>query len=84
MKDRKIQKGDRMLGLFGHRGSQITAAFVALHRNRLTTLLIGGKRLSFMVVWDSKASESVVPLSETEAAALRVLVDADLPLTPRP
>lgn len=51
--------GGRMLGLFGHLASSFTLAWMASHRGRLRTILIGGRRLSIILSWDTKGREKV-------------------------
>lgn len=65
--------GNRAFGVLGPVSSCFTLAWLATHRKRLRTLLLGGKRLSVLVVWDRKGSEKV-PHDDAEVLALRRIV----------
>lgn len=45
--------GDRTIGALGPLASVFTLAWLASHRDRLRTLIVGGHRLSVLVIWDS-------------------------------
>lgn len=52
--ERSLNGRYRMAGLLGPMSSTFTLAWLASHRDRLRTLALGGKRLSVLVVWDTK------------------------------
>lgn len=63
----------RLWGFLGPVASSFTFAWLATHRGRLRTLVIGGRRLSFLVVWDSKGDD-LVDHDDDEVDAIRRLV----------
>lgn len=56
------------------RMASIGLMWLASHRDRLTTLTVGGKHLFVVVGWDSKGSEAV-ERDEDEIAAMRRIAD---------
>lgn len=52
--ERSIGRNDRVAGVLGSRGSTFTLAWLASHRDRLRTLILGGHRLSVLIIWDRK------------------------------
>lgn len=68
-----VTRGSRTVALCGHKASSFTLAWLATHRDRLRTLVLGGKRLSILIVWDEKGSEQVEH-SDAEIDALAMIV----------
>lgn len=64
---------NRLWGFMGPVASSFTLAWLATHRGRLRTLILGGRRLSVLVVWDRKGTEEL-DHSEAEVDALRTIV----------
>lgn len=71
--ERTITRGDRLIGLLGPKSSSFTFAWMATHRDRLRTLVLGGHRLSVLVVWDRKG-RTRIDHDDDEVAAIRRLV----------
>lgn len=72
--DERVLSGKyRTVGVLGPRASSFTLAWLATHRDRLRTVLLGGKRLSVLVVWDKRGAETVVR-TDAEVDALRTVV----------
>lgn len=71
----------RRLEALGPFGSCLTLAWLATHRDRLRTLLFGGKRLSVLIVWDTKGA-ALVDHDDVEVDALARIVYG--PPWPRP
>jgi len=76
MDEHVLTTGYRTAGLLGPWSSSFTLAWLATHRRRLHTLLLGGKRLSILLIWDTKGSEPV-PHSDDEVAAIGTIVYGD-------
>lgn len=57
--ERTVLHGSRMFGLLGPVSSSFTLAWLASHRGRLRTLILGGRRLSLLVVYDTQGSRKV-------------------------
>lgn len=66
----------RSVGFLGPWTSSFTLAWLASHRDRLRTLVLGGKRLSVLVIWDTRGGQ-VVDRSEADTAAVYQLVYGD-------
>lgn len=64
---------DRTIGVLGPLASSFTLAWLATHRGRLRTLVLGGRKLSVLVVWD-RAGRTLVDHDDDEVAALRRIV----------
>jgi len=64
----------RMLALHGARASSLTLAWLATHRDRLRSLVFGGKRLSVLVVWDTKGATDVEH-DDIEVACIKRIVE---------
>jgi hypothetical protein len=71
--DRTITRGERAIGFLGPQSSSATLAWLASHRGRLHSFILGGRRLSLWVGWDSKGSE-YVDRSDDDVAAIYQLV----------
>lgn len=70
---RTLRAGPRTVGFLGPRSTSFTLAWLATHRDRLRTLLLGGTRLSVLVIWDRRGAE-LVPHDDDEVAAIRRLI----------
>lgn len=66
----------RAFGLLGPFSSTVTLVWLATHRGRLRTLLLGGKRLSVLVIWDT-AGARLVKRSDVDIEAMRQIVYGD-------
>lgn len=75
--ERTVSVGNRMFGFLGPRASVTTFAWLALHRDRLKTLIVGGTRLSLILVYDQGGKGSVMPVSEAEEKAIRTIVNGE-------
>lgn len=64
-------------GLLGPRSTSFTLAWLARHRGRLHSLLLGGRRLTLLVVYDSGGAKPTPRPSELEVACLRVVINGD-------
>lgn len=71
--ERTLTGRHRTCGYLGPWSSSFTFAWLATHRDRLQTLILGGKRLSMLFVWDSRGAEPV-HRSEQEIEAVRTIV----------
>lgn len=72
--DEKVIRQSRgPIGYLGPFSSSLTLAWLATHRDRLRSLVVGGKRLTLLVIWDTKGSLTVAH-SEAEVEALREIV----------
>lgn len=71
-----IQGVYRAAGYLPPIASSFTLAWLASHRDRLHTLILGGKRLSVLVVWDSKGG-TVVDRTRFDEEAIRQLTYGD-------
>ena len=74
--ERTITGRYRTAGYLGPWSSSITLAWLASHRGRLHTLLAGGKRISMLVIWDTRGAE-LVKRSEADVAAIDTLVNGE-------
>lgn len=74
--ERTINGRYRAAGYLGPVMSSFTLAWLASHRARLRTFLLGGKRLSVLVVWDTKGARKVGQ-SDADVEAVRQLVYGD-------
>jgi hypothetical protein len=74
--ERTVSGKNRAAGFLGPLASSFTLAWLASHRGRLRTLLLGGKRLSVLVVWDTKGA-ALVEHPEADVVAIRQLVHGD-------
>lgn len=72
-RSRVLQGKYRRAGVLGPFSSSLTLAWLATHRDRLTTVLLGGKRLCVLAAWDSGGSASVEH-SDAEIDAIHQLV----------
>ncbi len=68
-----LHVGDRYFAAGGSVSTCLTLAWLATHRGRLRSLVLGGHRLSILVVWDCKGREELKH-SEEEVAALTRIV----------
>lgn len=73
MDERTLEGENRVAGFLGPQSSSFTLAWLAGHRDRLRTLILGGKRLSVLVVWDRKGTQEV-HRTEAEVDAIRTIV----------
>lgn len=71
--ERSVVWRDRMAGALGPHSSSMMLAWLASHRDRLRTLILGGKRLSVLVIWDSGGAEKT-DRTEADVAAIEQLV----------
>jgi len=80
MKDERTVPGRyRTAGFLGPISSCFTLAWLASHRDRLHTLLLGGKRLSLLVIWDRKGA-ALAERTDAEVDAIRTLVYGERPV----
>lgn len=66
----------RTVGWLGPVSSCFTLAWLATHRDRLHTFVLGGKRLSVLVIWDERGEE-LANRSEADVDAVRQIVRGD-------
>ena len=57
--DHALTMCDRAVGFLGPTSSSFTLAWLATHRDRLRTFIAGGKRLSVLIVWDTRGAQTV-------------------------
>jgi hypothetical protein len=76
--ERTMRTEHRVAGYLGPRSSSFTLAWLASHRERLRTLLVGGKRLSVLVIWDTQGAREV-DRNDADVEALRQVVLGDRP-----
>jgi len=76
--ERTITRHERTVGYLGPWSSTFTLAWLASHRDRLRTLLLGGRRLSILVVWDTEGRK-VAARSEDDIQAIYQLVNGERP-----
>ena len=57
------QKGSRMVGYFKEKHAPLLLQWLSTHENRLRIWMLGGKKLSLMIVYDREA-ELVIPSEE--------------------
>ncbi len=74
--ERTLKVGNRIIGFLGPRSASYTFAWLASHRDRLRAFVIGGKRLSITISWDSKGASNVNQ-TERDVAAIAQLVYGD-------
>lgn len=78
--DERVLSGrNRAVGFLGPLASTFTLAWLATHRDRLHTFLLGGKRLSVLVVWDT-AGSALADRSDADVEAIRQIVYGDRPV----
>lgn len=63
MDEHTIRRGNRTVGIFGPRSASLLLVWLASHRNRLHAFLVGGHRLSIVILWDSKGG---LPVARTD------------------
>jgi hypothetical protein len=80
--ERTVSGKYRAAGYLGPLSSSFTLAWLASHRGRLRSLLLGGKRLSILVVWDTEGSEDV-DHPTADVVAIRQLVHGDCKIEKR-
>lgn len=73
--ERSISTEHRVAGLLGPRSTSFTLAWLARHRGRLHSLLLGGRRLTLLVIYDHGGAEPAPRPSELEVACLRVVIN---------
>lgn len=71
--ERTVESKYRVAGFLGPRSSSFTLAWLAGHRERLRTMIVGGRRLSVLVLWDRRGPEEVA-WSDADVEALRQIV----------
>lgn len=71
--ERTVTGKYRTLGFLGPKSSSFTLAWLATHRDRLRTLVAGGKRLSVLVIWDTQGARQLHH-DEDEVEAMRRIV----------
>lgn len=54
--ERTVRTEYGVIGFLGNISSSFTLAWLASHRDRLSTFIVGRKRLSVLVIWDSKGA----------------------------
>lgn len=74
--ERSVEWRGRMAGLLGPVSSAFTFAWLATHRDRLRTLVLGGYRLSIFVLWDTKGAARV-HRTDAQIEALKTLMEVD-------
>ena len=72
--DHSITVADRTVAALGPHSSSFTLAWLASHRDRLRTLLLGGRRLSLLVVWDREGRTPAPERSQLEVDAIETVV----------
>jgi hypothetical protein len=73
MDERALTRRNRIIGFLGPRSSSFTLAWLATHRDRLRSMVLGGKRLTVLVIYDRRGAE-LVPHDDVELEAIRRLV----------
>jgi hypothetical protein len=68
--ERALRLGDRTVGVLGPMSSSFTLAWLASHRGRLRTALLGGHRLSILIVYDRHGRKRV-QRSDADVDAIR-------------
>lgn len=63
----------RTAGVLGPVSSCFTLAWLASHRGRLRTLLLGGKKLGVLVMWDSQGGKTVDRSADDERAIAQLV-----------
>lgn len=71
--ERTLTYRDRTIGFLGAMSSSFTLAWLATHRDRLRSFILGGPRLTVLVVWDTRGARPV-DHSDVEVDALAVIV----------
>lgn len=71
--ERTIKRNDRIAGYLGPVASSFTLAWLASHRNRLRSFILGGHKISVVVAYDSKATKRLRH-EAVEVAALETIV----------
>jgi hypothetical protein len=71
--ERSLTWRGRSIGLLGPFASSFTLAWLATHRGRLYSLLLGGKRLSLLVIYDSHGKR-IVQRDDREIDAIKTIV----------
>lgn len=71
--ERVIRRDTGPIGYLGPFSSSFTLAWLATHRDRLRTLILGGRRLSVLLIWDTKGG-TYVDHDDEEVAAIKRLV----------
>lgn len=69
----------RALGVLGARASSMTLAWLASHRDRFRTVLLGGHRLSVLVIWDRRGGEKVDRSGDDERAIYQLTYGEPMP-----
>lgn len=69
-----IQTEHHICGYLGPWSSCFTLAWLASHRDRLRSLILGGKRLTILVVWDTAGTRDAAR-SDEDVDAIRTLVN---------
>lgn len=72
---------DRMIGLLGHRQSSFLMAWLASHRGRLSTLILGGHRFSLALFYDNAGSKQVSRSKADEHAIYQLTYGEPWPKT---
>lgn len=72
--ERVLSRCDRTVGFLGPWSSSFTLAWLATHRDRLRTFLLGGHRLTVLVVWDTKG-QVLACRTEADVDAVRQIVN---------
>lgn len=75
--ERVVRPGQhRIAGFLGPISSSFTLAWLASHHERMRTLILGSKRLSVLVIWDTRGS-ATQPHSDADVAAITQLTYGD-------
>lgn len=77
--ERTVRSFYRVGGYLGPWSSSLTLAWLAAHRERLHSLILSGKRLSLLVIWDTKGTQDACR-SDADVEAIRTLVNGGDPI----
>jgi hypothetical protein len=73
MSDERVIGKARRYGFLGPVASSFTLCWLASHRGRLRSLILGGRRLVVIVAWDSKGTERNPRRTDAEVEAIRLI-----------
>lgn len=76
--ERTVEGRYRVFGYLGPVSSCFTLVWLATHRDRLRTIVLGGKRLSVLVIWDTQGDRPACR-SDADVEAVRQVVYGDPP-----
>lgn len=70
-----VTRGDHFVaGVQGPPTTEFTLTWLAFHRNRLWSAILGFKHLTFIVIWDTKGGEYAPEKTDADIAAMRQIV----------